>query len=101
VRLRQVTGVIRQDGVNQVSLIRGTAEREAAVEFAKATTVRPQILGAALREMLEKPNVAAVTFEVLEAQQLLASKAELTLLPPESPLLASLLATKDGSTPEP
>ncbi len=99
-RLRQVTGAIRQDGVNQVSLIRGTAEREAAVEFAKATTLRPQILGAALREMLEKPKVAAVTFEVLEAQQLLASKAELTLLPPESPLLASLLATKDGSTPE-
>jgi len=99
-RLRQVTGAIRQDGVNQVSLIRGTAEREAAVEFAKATTLRPQILGAALREMLEKPKVAAVTFEVLEAQQLLASKAELTLLPPESPLLASLLATKDGFTPE-
>lgn len=100
-RLRQVTGAIRQDGVNQVSLIRGTAEREAAVEFAKATTLRPQILGAALREMLEKPKVAAITFEVLEAQQLLASKAELTLLPPESPLLASLLATKDGTTLEP
>ncbi len=96
-RLRQVTSAIRQDGVNQVSLIRGTAEREAAVEFAKAATLRPQILGAALREMLEKPRVAAATFEVLETQQLLGSKVDVTLLPPESSVLASLLAAKDDA----
>src|ERR1700691_3389911 len=35
-RLRQVTSAIRQDGTNQVNLITSTAERQAAVEFAKA-----------------------------------------------------------------
>jgi len=35
-RLRQVTSSIKQDGANQVSIITSTAERQAAVEFAKA-----------------------------------------------------------------
>src|SRR5580658_2904974 len=35
-RLRQVTSAIRQAGANQVSVIASSAEREAAVEFAKA-----------------------------------------------------------------
>src|SRR5207249_572731 len=34
-RLRQVTSAIKQDGANQVSIIASTAERQAAVEFAK------------------------------------------------------------------
>ncbi len=38
-RLRQVTSAIRQDGVNQVSIITSSAEREAAIEFAKAATM--------------------------------------------------------------
>ena len=47
-RLRQVTSAIRQDGANQVSIITNTAERTAAIEFAKAAAMRPQIVGAAL-----------------------------------------------------
>ena len=35
-RLRQVTSAIKQDGANQVSIIASTAERQAAIEFAKA-----------------------------------------------------------------
>ena len=35
-RLRQVTSAIKQDGANQVSIITSTAERQAAVEFARA-----------------------------------------------------------------
>ena len=46
-RLRQVTSAIKQDGANQVSIITSTAERTAAVEFAKAAAMRPQIVGAA------------------------------------------------------
>jgi regulator of protease activity HflC (stomatin/prohibitin superfamily) len=94
-RLRQVTSAIMQDGVNQVNLIRGTAESEAAVEFARAATLRPQILGAALREMLLKPHVAAATFEVLETQQLLSSKADVVVLPRESTPLSTLLASSE------
>ncbi|MCL2723686.1 MAG: SPFH domain-containing protein [Polyangiaceae bacterium] len=93
-RLRQVTSAIRQDGVNQVSLIRGAAEREAAIEFAKAATLRPQILGATLREMLQNPRVANATFDVLETQQLLQSQAEVSLLPPEGSLMATLKASR-------
>ncbi len=45
-QLRQVTSAIKQDGANQVSVITSAAEREAAVEFAKAAALRPQIVGA-------------------------------------------------------
>ena len=47
-RLRQVTAAIQQDGANRVNVIRSAAEREAAVEFAKAAAMRPQIVGSAL-----------------------------------------------------
>jgi regulator of protease activity HflC (stomatin/prohibitin superfamily) len=95
-RLRQVTSAIRQDGVNQVSLIRGTAEKEAAVEFAKAAALRPAILGAALAEMLARPSVARATFDVLETQQLLQGQPEVTLLPPGNAALGALLAADRG-----
>jgi hypothetical protein len=39
-RLRQVTSAIRQAGANQVSVITSSAEREAAVEFARAAAIR-------------------------------------------------------------
>ena len=44
-RLRQVTSAIRQAGANQVSVITSSAEREAAIEFAKAAAIRPATLG--------------------------------------------------------
>jgi regulator of protease activity HflC (stomatin/prohibitin superfamily) len=95
-RLRQVTSAIRQDGINQVNLIRGTAEREASIEFAKATALRPQLVGKVLSDLLEKPRVAKATFEILEAQQLLAGLAELTVIPPGNDTLAALLAAKQS-----
>src|SRR5450755_2317919 len=42
-RLRQVTSAIKQDGANQVNIIASTAKQQAAIEFAKAAAVRPQI----------------------------------------------------------
>ena len=50
-RLRQVTSAIKQAGANQVSVITSSAEREAAVEFAKAAAIRPATLGQALQEI--------------------------------------------------
>ena len=47
-RLRQVTSAIRQAGTNQVDIITSSAERQAATEFAKARSVRPQMIGQAL-----------------------------------------------------
>jgi len=96
-RLRQVTSAIRQDGANQVSIITSTADRQAAVEFAKAAALRPQIVGAALRRIGEDPEVLDVMFEVLELQRLMAGNAQLTLVP-EGPngggLIGQLLAAR-------
>ena len=55
-RLRQVTSAIKQDGANQVSIITSTAERQAAIEFAKAAAMRPQIVGAALQRDQRGPG---------------------------------------------
>jgi regulator of protease activity HflC (stomatin/prohibitin superfamily) len=91
-RLRQVTSAIRQDGANQVSIITNTAERTAAVEFAKAAAVRPQIVGAALNRISEDGEIEAALFEVLENQKLLEGKGRITLVPKGSELLTQLLA---------
>lgn len=95
-RLRQVTSAIRQDGLNQVNLITSTAERQAAIEFAKATALRPQIVGAALGKIMAEPRISEVMFDVLETQRLLDSQAELTLLPEGGAqgALTALLATR-------
>ena len=80
-RLRQVTSAIRQDGANQVSVITSSAERTAAVEFARAAAIRPEIVGAALRDISADREIASAMFEVLEVQRLLTSPARITLLP--------------------
>jgi regulator of protease activity HflC (stomatin/prohibitin superfamily) len=94
-RLRQVTSAIRQDGANQVSVIKSTAERKAAIEFAKAEALRPSIVGAALKEIASDPEVEQALFEILEIQRLTQGDAEITLVPKGSgDLLASLLAAR-------
>jgi regulator of protease activity HflC (stomatin/prohibitin superfamily) len=100
-RLRLVTSAIRQDGVNQVSIITSSAEREAAVEFAKAAQLRPHIVGQALQEVASDPEVAAALFEILETQRMLESKAALTMVPGggNGELLASVLAANTALPP--
>ncbi len=101
-RLRQVTSSIKQDGVNQVNIITSTAERQAAVEFAKAGATRPQIVGAALNQIAQDPEVAEAMFTLLETQKLLQNGASITLIPSKPTLLADLLATlPDGTVPKP
>jgi regulator of protease activity HflC (stomatin/prohibitin superfamily) len=91
-RLRQVTSAIKQDGANQVNIIAGTAERLAAVEFAKAGAIRPKIVGEALQEITKEPDVANAMFEILEMQKILENKGSLTLLPAGHELLNQLIA---------
>ena len=79
-RLRQVTSAIRQAGANQVSVITGSAERQAAVEFARAAAIRPATLRRVLSEAAGVPQVIRALFEILETQRMLASSARLTLL---------------------
>jgi hypothetical protein len=101
-RLRQVTSSIKQDGANQVNIITSTAERQAAVEFAKAAAMRPRIVGEALHQVAADPEVEAAMFEILEVQKLVESKARITLIPEHGGFLAELLASARGpERPEP
>ncbi|HST11099.1 MAG TPA: SPFH domain-containing protein, partial [Terriglobales bacterium] len=95
-RLRQVTSSIKQDGANQVSIITSTAERQAAVEFAKAAAMRPQIVGEALNKVASDPEVEAAMFEILETQKIIDSRARITLIPQNSGMLPELLAVRSG-----
>ncbi len=102
-RLRQVTSAIKQAGANQVSVITSSAEREAAVEFAKAGAVRPATLGDVFREIARNPTVAAALFELIETQKLLQHSARLTLVPAGETgrAMATLLASVGGGVGAP
>ena len=91
-RLRQVTGAIQQEGNNRVSVIHSTAEREAAIEFARAAATRPKIVGEAIARIARYPEILAALFELLETQQLMAAEPVVTLIPKQSQLLAELMA---------
>jgi regulator of protease activity HflC (stomatin/prohibitin superfamily) len=104
-RLRQVTSAIRQDGTNQVNLITSTAERQAAVEFAKAAAMRPFIVGSALNTIAQDKEVAEVMFEILENQRMLEGNVNVTLIPPNlrgdglTQFLTAGQAVQGGGTP--
>lgn len=95
-RLRQVTSAIQQDGANRVDIITSSAQRQAAVAFAQATAIRPKVVGEALQEICEDPEVANLMFELLEVENLLKSGARLTLVPAgsDSELAKQLLAVR-------
>lgn len=90
-RLRQVTSAIQQDGANRVNVIHSTAERKAAIEFAKAAATRPLIVGKALAEIGRNKMISDALFEVLETQNQLKSKElQVSIVPPGTPIMATL-----------
>ena len=95
-RLRQVTSAIKQDGQNQVSVIRSAAEKQAAAEFAKAAAIRPQIVGAALQQISADPEVSNALFAVLEYQKLAEGSAKLTLIPEKQEPLSQLISAEEA-----
>ncbi len=98
-RLRQVTSAIKQAGANQVSIITSTAERQAAIEFAKAAAMRPRIVGEALQEIAKDSEVSAALFNVLEVQNLLGGNAAVTMIPKNNELLSALVAGRVETKP--
>jgi hypothetical protein len=98
-RLRQVTSAIKQDGANQVSIITSTADRKAAIEFAKAAAIRPELVGNALHNICRDAETSDAMFTILETQKLLDCKTKLTLVPHKSSLLTDLLAARDNPAP--
>ncbi len=101
-RLRQVTSAIQQDGANQVSIIRSTAEREAAVEFARATALRAEIVGKALAED-PAPTRGGRRRCSRCSRRSACSRATraLTLLPAGGAALGALLASSSGEAATP
>jgi regulator of protease activity HflC (stomatin/prohibitin superfamily) len=95
-RLRQVTAAIQQDGSNRVNIIRSAADREAAIELAKAAAMRPRIVGAAIARIAERAEVSKALFDVLEVQMLSRSEGIAVQVIPEG---ASLLAQLSASDP--
>jgi len=93
-RLRQVTSAIQQDGANRVDIITNSAQRQAAVAFAKANAMRPKIVGEALQRICQDPDLAEVMFDILETEQILAGNADLILLPEEKALLTEMIAAE-------
>ena len=100
-RLRQVTSAIKQDGANQVSIITSTAERQAAIEFARAAAMRPQIVGEALQLISQDAEITGAMFEILEMQQIVQGEARITFVPPKSDLLNQFLAAQPGGKAAP
>lgn len=100
-RLRQVTAAITQDGSNQVNVITSAAERQAAVEFARAAAMRPAIVGAALQTISQDAEVSAAMFEILENQKMLEGKVDVTLIPEGTSknLLGQMLAANSQQSP--
>jgi regulator of protease activity HflC (stomatin/prohibitin superfamily) len=97
-RLRQVTSAIKQDGTNQVNIIASTAEQQAAIEFAKAAAMRPQIVGTALKKISQDAEILRALFEALETQNIVEGEASITVVPKNSGLLNQLLAAQGIKT---
>jgi regulator of protease activity HflC (stomatin/prohibitin superfamily) len=101
-RLRQVTSAIRQAGTNQVDIITSAAERQSAAEFARARSVRPKLVGEALREIGQDPEVLDAVFETLEVDRIVKGNADVTLVPNgQYETLISLLAGGGLGKPAP
>ena len=96
-RLRQVTSAIKQDGANQVSIITSTADRKAAIEFAKAAAIRPQLVGEALQKICQDPETSESLFTILETQKLIDGKSRVTLIPRGSGMLTDLMASQESA----
>ena len=97
-RLRQVTSAIRQQGANQVAVIKSGAERTAAAEFAHAGAVRPYLVGKAIQEIAKDKEILETVFQILETEKMLAGDVDLTLVPHDS-LFARLLASEAAPLP--
>ena len=92
-RLRQVTAAIQQDGSNRVNIIRSAADREAAIELAKAGAMRPRIVGGAIATIARRADVCSALFDVLEIQQLTwAEGLVVQVIPKGADLLAQMSA---------
>ena len=94
-RLRQVTSAIKQDGVNQVSIIRNTAERQAAIDFGKAAAIRPKIVGESLKVISDDQDVVEALFDILETEKIINNKIAVDIIPQGKDFLSQIIVSND------
>ncbi|KAA6184113.1 SPFH/Band 7/PHB domain protein [Thiohalocapsa marina] len=90
-RLVQVTSAMKQDGENRVGLIKSQTAYKVSQQMAEAAATRPSVVGEALNTIAGKdPEVLNAVMEVMEAEQLIASGAEVDVLASNAQVLVSL-----------
>jgi regulator of protease activity HflC (stomatin/prohibitin superfamily) len=97
-RLIQVTSAMKQDGENRVGLIKSETAFKVSQKMAEAAATRPRVVGEALNEIArEDPETLAAVMEVMETEQLIASGAEVDVLPRDAQVLVSVGAAGRGA----
>lgn len=90
-RLVQVTSAMKQDGDNRVGLIKSETAYKVSQKMAEAAAARPAIVGEALNAIAQQDTeVLNAVMEVMETEQLIASGAEVDVLPVDSEILVQL-----------
>lgn len=81
-RLVQVTSAMKQDGDNRVGLIRSETANKVSQKMAEASAKRPEVVGECLNAIGNKdPEILDAVIQVMEIEKLLASKADVEVLP--------------------
>ena len=90
-RLVQVTSAMKQDGENRVGLIKSETAYKVSQKMAEAGSTRPAVVGEALNDIAaQDPEVLGAVLEIMETEQLIASGAEVDVLPGDTQVLVSL-----------
>lgn len=97
-RLVQVTSAMRQDGDNRVGLIKSETAYKVSQKMAEAAAMRPAVVGAALNAIGQRdPEILDAVMQVMETAQLLASSAEVDVLPASAQVLLAVGGGSGGS----
>jgi regulator of protease activity HflC (stomatin/prohibitin superfamily) len=99
-RLVQVTSAMKQDGENRVGLIKSETAFKVSQQMAEAAATRPSVVGDALNEIAgQDPEVLNAVMEVMEAEELIASGADVDVLGGDARVLVSLGPAEHRSPP--
>jgi regulator of protease activity HflC (stomatin/prohibitin superfamily) len=101
-RLVQVTSAMKQDGENRVGLIKSQTAYKVSEQLAQAAATRPAVVGETLNQIAaDDAEVLEALMQVMEAEKLIESGADVDVLPPDARVLVSLSGDGQGSGGQP
>jgi regulator of protease activity HflC (stomatin/prohibitin superfamily) len=96
-RLVQVTSAMKQDGENRVGLIQSQTAYKVSKKMAEAAATRPAVVGEALNDIARQdPEILQSVLDVMEVENLVASGAEIEVVPENSQILLQLNGETKG-----